>query len=421
MEPVLFEKILYGELRPWSFDGTDIVGLSHGVLASELSYSVLEDLLKAHPEIKAQISNCEMAGHEPFVEVETPKPFDQITLWYNRLLELESLRCVCCVLLRLQSLEASIDRVYELNRVVRYAVDLLRACTDLQEKQQGSLSQYVLTAAERQLMRLILDLGLRYADLPGIDRYDERALYMGVLNRAVPEVVPFAKTKAYRKQELMTVLKQAKLSDRWRVLHDDILKELQKDRDQLEYQGLLVHLENAAFLVALEASFLEDYPRKLLEEGYCREWILGVRRNFVEEEDSKQASDLLEDLWSAVSRYESFFGAEYRTVGLMSEARRLIHMLDGIWGNVEQGVREGDTPEGTVVNKPEADEGRNFVESFNDRFITIDEFKEALGAGDRSVRRYLADSDIRMLEITSNLRFLYREDVEAFLEERTGD
>ncbi|MDZ7681626.1 MAG: hypothetical protein U5J63_07955 [Fodinibius sp.] len=184
-----------------------------------------------------------------------------------------------------------------------------------------------------------------------------------------------------------------------------------------EYWELMAHLENAVFLQAMDASFIHSDPEKLLDAQYCREWVQGVAQDFVSERDTEEAAQILSDLVEARKKFERLLPGinNERPRGVLSAAHELLALLDRIcdrrlnFGQIDLKISKRyrcltDAAQGSVGNW-----SSDFKESFTRRFITIyDDFDAVLPSTREATWRYIKKADIRILEISREVKFLYR-------------
>jgi len=427
MELVLFESVLFGELRPWAYAHH---GKTQTQSSSAFPTSTLGSLLEEYPRLQNELADGgwepeeEAVAVAPYIKVKMDEPFDRCSLWHQKVITLESRRLLDSVVQRIKLLEDVVDQRYEVNTAIRDAIGLLKDCSKMINKHDDKLTQYVLELMSRHIMMLILDLSHRYADLGAIEQYDEAALYTAILNRAAPEQSPFLRTPAYRRFQLSSLLRGDSLEKGYRRLRRLILEDLQtrENEDKQAWSDILFHLENAVFLQSMKAPFIDEMPEKLLDEEYCREWVMGIRLDFMKEQDIQSAAALFNDFSKAERRYQDSLGMieldHKEFMYRQSEAVQLLTAIKQIreqaFGNLNV-VSSGKRAEDGGGESKRSD----FVQSFRERFVTLDEFEEVLPASSRSVKRYLEESDIRVLAISSNIKFLYREDVETYFEERT--
>lgn len=425
MRTIIFEHILFGALRPWLGAAEDSSLATPSGADPKNTSPLMLSLLQAHPEVAKELRQQPMStaneDAERYVGLEPEVPYNRPSGWYKRLIELESARVFELALERVDRLDTDIDRQYEINSSIRQWVDLLAEAKDLYKVHEEKLSQYVLQLLQHSLMQLILDLSLRF---PGADRYGVSALYVEVLDRPAPDKHPFYKTAACRSFQLKRLLKGERTGDTdFRALRSAMIADMQvagKENRVHEYEQLIAHLENALFLQAMNAPFIGPEPEKLLDARYCREWIQGIRRDFMAERDPEEAARIFCDLLDAGEAFERLLPPDEALPVEKSAARQLVTALQDIYSfrlGATVPANSEDAAETVTGASSEAD--TDFGTSFNKRFITIDAFDAVLPGTREATLRYIRNADIRVLEISREVKFLYREDVENFLDENT--
>lgn len=178
---------------------------------------------------------------------------------------------------------------------------------------------------------------------------------------------------AYRKHRLDELLASEKNIDALKDFWIDLKSEINPSEgnewvnsQQHLYCELKNHTENAAFLICMNA-------------GYCREWVFGIRQDFVTERNIDKSAQLLNNLWEAVARFEAKFGG-IEIHANSSEAAELLFDLKQIkqqlaaLANAVTGGGASQTDDSKTAS------GRSdFKQSFKDRFITKTEFEVTLG------------------------------------------
>lgn len=245
----------------------------------------------------------------------------------------------------------------------------------------------------------------------------------------VPDDTLFTKTPACKRDTLNRLLENDTGIDGLAGFRTDLLNLMKKssppdsanNNDFYEYNAILNHCENIAFLRFYGASFIKTQPLKLQDTDYCREWVLGIRLDFSTENDTEKAADLIMKLTKVGARLKNVFpGIMNETSGRErpSEAVVLTAALNHI---KRQPLSINHSRLKSNRDKKSDSQKDEFEDSFNERFIMIESFKNALGVSYKTVTRYINDNDIRVLELSSNTRYLYREDVEAFLRDKTKE
>jgi hypothetical protein len=439
MALMILKHILYGELRPWIVKDNQIPAVGRLPKDEKISRKDLLELLIDYPETAKELQeewNANLENYtcvDPYFEVDIKNPFDRKTSFYRMLIDSQGKDYLNRIIGKINGLDSAVDRKFELNSAIRHLEDLLlntRKSLDIHKDKQ---SKYILQRLEKLSIRLILELSSRYPELDGIDRYSEQSIYTSILNQPPPDSPSFSKTPAYSKQILQQLLREsvsgALKSEMANFLAGIIKKMRNLSQASAEssasfhaYNRLLNHCENAAFLIYSEASFIEDTPQKLLESDYCREWVHGLRLDFIAETNPDKSAQLLSTLAETCAGMEAELpgiGSENIQGAKLSEAAALLAAMNKI--NMQQFLNT--SPASHTNRKEDSSESPSltFVDSFNKRYITLDEFREAINQSERTVQRYLEKSDIRVLEFSSNVKFLYREDVEDFLKNRTKD
>lgn len=402
-----------------------------------MALSSFETLLEAHTGVYAELteewsvnvdSKDSLVPVESFVKTDMEKPFNSLTTWYYYLLEAERQWYLAIMDRKVTSLNDTVDKIYEVNLAIRHLVDVLKRTEGLLARHTDEISEYVLGVVKKGCMQLILDMGLRYGkNMEEIEYYDVTTIFTGVLNCRAPEPSPFYKTIAYWEHRLKELLEEREIVPELAELRKNILSEADRRRregpneklDIEEYSKLIGHLENAVFLMEIRASFIEKTPEKLLDNHYCREWVQGIRRDFIGEENPDETARIFNNLLDTAEIFTRLLGKEEVgkeiAYGLVSEARSLLNAIKRIQDRqLEEGV-SGDTEQRGDDRKTD-----DFVKSFNRRFISIDDFDSVFPGTRDATLRYIKKGNIRVAEISREVKFLYREDVEDFIQNNTN-
>src|SRR5699024_7555436 len=334
---------------------------------------------------------------------------------------------------KIDDLETGVEQKFELNSAIRSITDLLLNTRERLEIYDDKQCTYILQLMQKLSAGLILEFSNRYPGLDDISRYTEESLYTDILNRPLPSDSCFTPTPAYKEQILQQFLKDrvgggAALKSELAHFGTDITNEMEEVSESgasnsiafHKYNRLLNQSENAAFLICHQASFVKDNPQKLLDLDYCREWVLGVRLDFVSETDADKSSELLlalSETCAAVAMVLPGIGHDRITGTQPSEAATLWVAMNKIKN--QQFLTSYYIPKAENRQTSQTHHAGDFTDSFNRRYITFDEFKEALNVSPKTAQRYIKDNEIRMLELTSNTKWLVRDDVEAFFKKKT--
>jgi hypothetical protein len=192
------------------------------------------------------------------------------------------------------------------------------------------------------------------------------------------------------------------------------------------YARVLRHLENVQWLFRLEPAFITRDFNKLKDFDYCREWVWGLRAEWIGETDMERASQRLDDFLKAhqaVRRGQQVHGLTVDSdVGYaISEAEYLLRGLDRIsdssLGTMPRAASDrtrtpvtGGQGEGAAIS--------DFVASFRDRYITKEELLEAFQISESTYQRQKTEWGIRSFRPSKGRTFFYRADVERYLRDQ---
>lgn len=278
-------------------------------------------------------------------------------------------------------------------------------------------------------MQLILDLSLRTPNLKNVERFNEQSLYLNILDEPAPGQSIFTHTIAYRKQRLNEILLSDEpnncLSELYAAVKSDISRPGENGSgdnvNQGSYRELMHHIENAVFLICMEAGFIKDSPQNITDASYCREWVLGIQEDFADESDIDESARIMKDLWKAFICFEATLPVVSKGSG-SSEATALLTAIKQVKQRPFAKKIENESftyNPNTKKAGSKASHTSDFIKSFRARFITSAELEAALKVSKASVSRYIKDNNIRVFSPTRETKFLYREDIEAFLEDKT--
>jgi hypothetical protein len=437
MRLIITEHILFGLLRPWIKDlsrfkfrdpitepPATLADFEHGLENYPQVYNELAAGWKTDPEAIEQLTI--------FVETDIKAPVNHRSSYYRQLIQGEQRWFLAQLTAKISELEQRADQLYEVNKAFRYLEDVLNSCIDLVEEKEDGEVKYILTQVADYLILTILDLSLRYEDLNDFAGYDEQRLFTEVLDGRVTGSGPFVKTTAYWEYKLQQLVGDEEPVSAYVDLYEGVLLECRKgfNSDQQQFsvsnRGLetfILHLQNVLFLLVTEASFLGDRPAQLLDVEYCREWVQGMRGNLLSQEDPQRATLQFRELLEAAEDIKQWLGLERWTMpkgrSRRSEAWQLLDKIEKIYGNQLQEGSSGVSWSSSTTDGGGGKAELDFVESFNRRFVRFDTFDSVFPGSREATMRYVQKGDIRVLEISRELKFLYREDVEDFLDEST--
>lgn len=451
----LYKSVVSGELKPKREQkGKQLARESMYPIPGEapserhayLTY--LAELLQAFPATRAAIETEAASANrhicperidepEPYIRSRLPVPFNRETGFYHTLIRYEAKRFLSEFWGEtIHPDNTDEDRRQQYHMAQEALVDLLREVRRLLKSYESEKSSgpehtgiWILQLLKLTLTELLLELSERSASVGGVKRYTEQILFTGVLDEPVPDEPLFEKSPACLHAAAIRCINNRTDLKRLAELLTEIRSKLcnltgtttspHSGRDMIELCNLLAHLENAYLLITLKPSFIKRERRRLTDPDFCREWVAGIRHEFVIEEDHRRAGALLRDLREAARKLIPVYRGVVQLPDtiIRSEAVRL---TEYVWqletdppGQNRHGLPSGNHAANYSV--PYSD----FVQSVRRRFVFKQELLEAFGISERTLEEYLKDMDIRWVELSSNVRLYYREDVEAFLRDRT--
>lgn len=447
----LYKSVVSGELRPELKQEREQPGKGKAYpvpqeapLERRVYLAYLSELLKGFPATKDAVereaasvneSMCpeRIDEPEPYIRFRPPKPFSRKTGFYHTLIRCEAKRFLSEVWGETTDPDSTDrERRQRYNEVQEALVDLLKETQRIlrgnkAEEASGPehTDRWILQLLKLTLTELILELSERSAKFGDVKRYTEQVLFTGVLDEPVPAEPLFEKSPACLHAATIRCINDRADLSRLAELLTEIRSRLNKliqtetspcaGRDIAELCRVLAHLENAFLLITLKPSVLKKEGHRLTDPAFCREWIAGIRHEFATQKDLSHAAYMLYDLREAARKLIPVYRGVVRLPDhiIRSEAVRL---TEQVW-QLEADPLQQDKSSNRAADHSVPD--FDFVQSIKRRFVFKHELAEAFGISEKTLAEYLKDTDIRWVELSTNVRLYYREDVEAFLRDRT--
>lgn len=400
------ERFIYGKWRPWDKEGPGLV-------------------LEAH-------SNAENndTGTSWWYSAVMPEPFDQASLMYGQMIEMMANDLHEQFLQEVEAVDEKVDIRFLYVNYMRSLETILRDVALFQVKKEGRLSAFVLQTMERKLVSVAVDAVLRYGfSAPEYD-YDVETFYLTAMDRPLPEPSPYYFTSEWFQHELSCLLrrnaKEEVSEKKITELVFSLAERMQSvEEGTAEWQNLLDlcrHLENGLLLLKMEASFLDKNPDAIAQADVCAEWVGGLQDDIMGcsgealVDEMQKLDEVFRWLLNILQPLEEFADGVP-----LSHACMWMQQLERVWS-----VERVEAEDGSAVmhNSESSDSGERgpFAVFFSNHFVHKSEVEQALGVSGRTVETYFeeADMEVRRLKLKANVWFL-REDLERFLEKRTGD
>jgi hypothetical protein len=417
MESNIIYDILYGRCRPWIAEG--LSSLQDGG-AADLPGGRVEE---------------EQNGIAWWMQADFPPPVDQYSLAYRAAVDRGINRMFEDIVQAIGQKQCAADRTFLFTNRMKELEDLLRESQRL--CQSGPMSRgiitpgtilFILMDVRQHLLKLMLELGLRYGHLSLAHHYTVARIYPELLNQPPPDAAPFWRSLQWFRHELCRRLKDFARASSQGEEHlpagSPALVTAELGREAMaqpgrytvsEVQQLLHHTENALFLIISGAAFIKDRPEELADARFCREWVRSTKRGLM-----KAQAD--QDMITELEQLNAFFD---RLGDLLKPVLPYFpqheHSVAFAWSKQwKEAAMRIDAPAPAVDNTGGAERNdTDFVDYFNRRFIHKKDLERALGVGSKTIAGYLEDGDmsIRELKLKSNSWYL-REDLEQFLDKK---
>jgi hypothetical protein len=420
MNQTTIEKILYGSWRPW-------LGKDPKTIAEAADLPIEQD-------------DYERTW---FNKVTTVPSFDRYTEVYDQCIEKGVNQQHAEFLLEMEGLTQSKDRAYCFAGYTRTLKNYLEEVARLKVRfesrnEEQDRYQFVWETIRLQVVNALLDSYLRY---PTRHDYAEpqqivSLLFKQQLNAQPPDPSPFRCTtewlKAKVEKQLLCYYSNKASTRDLNAIAGELSREAEKQvrsaEELQQIRALARHLENGAFLIQWEASFLAKDKSRLADVDFCREWIKESKQKMmsrhVGEGDKGQAMAEIERLKDVSDWFinifrplESFFQGRPKSAARiwMTDVVQLSSALfkSGAGHTAYSGSERKDE-KGSAADRPD-----NFVDYFEGQYVHKNELKQALGVVNKSIEAYLKGSEISRLTLGANIWFP-RDELEAFLDEHTS-
>lgn len=303
------------------------------------------------------------------------------------------------------------DRLYFGNLALRKWNDYLKL------SRKGSSA---IRLARHSLFALVLDFSerLRRTEAVQADFYapeDLKEWFPGEYETGVP-VSPTAEWAA---------LKLKRVADRPAGQREDILTGLmtrcmsfymahhEKTDTASELTGCLAMLERALFLIFLNPPFLKDYPEKIADAEFTRQWIQEEFKSHTGKDDLLKTLEALE---RTQFRMHSMPDSEMLKEKLKgsSDVQILLHTLKttpfSSFSDAENASGKRNIK--NQPDHPEKDEQQGLVQGLKDTFLTKDQVKEIFNINSNDAFNAFADRHkLTYHEVSTHNHLYYKEEI----------
>jgi len=439
MESELFEHILYRKPSEQDFKGYKRTGGFPAGMKAENLPGLRKDFFRYRKELldywPVDGDSVEWQGPDGtgpewerlvpeenhFFTYETPRALNRACSYIKLLIECESRRMLTAVAAFSKLNER--DCLYWVTLSLRKWSDYLAEVNSQIEgsSRNDDFSQFMLTVLELHLMALVCELSERYAHLPLPDFYTPETIYPGLLDKPEPDINPLKATPAWFENRALKLISEQDTGNSLNRL----LVEIQSNKNTENYLPLLrvqFLLENAFFLVLYKASFIEHSPGKLEEPEFTADWISGIRRDCLEEAEFERLKENIIQLHKTAGLMNKLFGLYqqhvhdgYPSSEAMQFVREIINAETGSLTKLAGGEVKSTEPVSATENI-----SIPYAQHLKNRFMTTQEVEGALRIGHRNtLKTFLERTEFRYVEISSQNKLIYREDVDEFIKKNT--
>lgn len=448
MSSSLFKSILFGELRPWLDVNADsaVAGEWGRFSLFKNSGSVFPGdgegyggclnmvcgVLKAHPVLVDRIRKeypdllpDDKENFQPFIRIRNVCPKNRRDLFYKQLMDVSARLFLKRTMITLSRISNDGDRVREFNATVEILVELVLAADKVWKEKSSEDVDFIMNGCRQHMMALILDLGLRFPELKDVYRYDDKNLYLKVLDQGCPEPSVFSLTLHYQEERFRLLLDRGADENDLAALWKDIIAVEPQEDAHHKAASLRMHIEDAAFLLIMDASFYDS--EKLRDPDFCSKWIAGFRKEIMENKGPARIKDSV--MLAGSGRIEALFPGIMRqnshNQGGVSEGAGMLFIILKLSVNLLSGFQQKAHPDQHAghQSKPESEGNgpEELIENFKDIYIHVKDAMQLMGIVDKTFYRYMRKDKVSVLELSNNNRFVLKKDLEAYFKKNTRE
>jgi hypothetical protein len=410
-------------------------------------------------------------------------PRDRISNWYQRVMIAEYRRYLTQIVTDIDAASDSEIKEWRVVRTLRRLSDhVVSADNQIGTFMTGHISDLpnlgtiVMENTRIFSLALMQELVLRYEKEFDLHAFVLQEYYLHTLDRPAPVTPPFQYTKTYWEAKLRDLLssvqaaqleplqdwirdllhyrstqKQLEMEIRGgpspsHALSSSSRKPLQNKLlpaplTQMDMRTLIRKAEHMLFLCGYQASFIADHPEQLLDLPYTRDWLLAFKLPRVEEISDTEAVDELRNLLRASKWLDLLYRqteSGLRPPSLpQSEAWQLKQMLEAVMNGHSSFPSSASIPSNAIgiastgnpyqTSGPSDNTAPQFAQfqgSFEDfmdtHFVDLNDLMDTLPVQSRTVKKYLSEADVDIVQYSDTLRYISRQQIDQFIKIYTG-